>query len=384
MADKNKSIPLKDSPIVGRDEEKLFFSGLRKDDSWPRALLLSGAEGIGKKRLALLGAQTFLCQSPSGETGLPCETCKDCKQVKNLTHPDLLLHLPHGSLKAGPRDKQAEEVEDLRSEALAEMRQSGLYAPPESGAAYSLASIYALRQEAQKSASQSNRGKVVILPEAERLSLKDSQNAASNALLKILEDPPGDTHFILTTSRPGELLETIRSRVIQKRVSPLPKQQIKEILTTNSKLPVSEEEMSHALGFSRGSVSRAQTWLNPDWQRERLAVTEVIESAKSGDWAKLFPFIRGDKQSRSSDAVESFINHTTEIAHSELTRRVQSQHSSNEEILAWSQTLEAAMRSQSALLQNTTPRLVMHFLLSQVSQVFSSPKKKQRAGVTSQ
>ena len=65
------------------------------------------------------------------------------------------------------------------------------------------------------------RRKVFVIGDAERMVAQEGSDQAANAFLKLLEEPPEDTTIILTSSEPGALLPTIRSRVVAVRVPPL-------------------------------------------------------------------------------------------------------------------------------------------------------------------
>jgi DNA polymerase-3 subunit delta' len=72
--------------------------------------------------------------------------------------------------------------------------------------------------------------KVFILGHAERLVPQEANPEAANALLKLLEEPPADTLFVLTAADPGGVLPTIRSRTVRVRLSPLSDQEVEEFL----------------------------------------------------------------------------------------------------------------------------------------------------------
>ena len=74
------------------------------------------------------------------------------------------------------------------------------------------------------------RRRVIIVGDAERMVSQEGADQAANAFLKVLEEPPAGTTIILTSSEPGALLPTIRSRVVAMRVAPLPDRQVREFL----------------------------------------------------------------------------------------------------------------------------------------------------------
>ncbi|MEN9534342.1 MAG: hypothetical protein RIQ83_3566 [Pseudomonadota bacterium] len=140
------------------------------------AWLLLGDPGLGKEQLAERLARLHLCQQP--DRGEPCGQCHSCQLFDKGHHPDL------GTL---PADSKTIGVEAIR-EICARLQNS----------------------------AQLGRGKVVIIPEAERMT-----ESAANALLKTLEEPAGDSLLLLIASQVSRLLPTILSRC-HKHVCQLP------------------------------------------------------------------------------------------------------------------------------------------------------------------
>ena len=138
------------------------------------ACILSGAYGTGKKMLARLLAMAAVC---TGE-GKPCGVCSGCKKAESGVHPDIITVSPDGAFI---------KIEQIR----------------------------ALRQELFLRPNEAPRRAVTIL-EAERMNA-----AAQNTLLNILEEPPSDVLFVLVCENEAALLETVRSRCVSLRLSPL-------------------------------------------------------------------------------------------------------------------------------------------------------------------
>lgn len=157
------------------------------------ALLLHGPQGIGQFELAMTIAQAWLCEAEPREAR-PCGHCGSCRLVAAHSHPDLLVLIPDAlrealgwggeSEDAAPdRASKAKPSKDIKVDAVR--------------AAVGFA----------QSTSARGRGKVVVLHPAERMN-----GIAGNALLKTLEEPPGDARFLLSCTAPDALLPTIRSR----------------------------------------------------------------------------------------------------------------------------------------------------------------------------
>ncbi|ATP09647.1 DNA polymerase III subunit delta' [Aeromonas salmonicida] len=140
------------------------------------AWLLLGDPGLGKEQLAERLARLHLCQQP--DRGEPCGQCHSCQLFDKGHHPDL------GTVTV---DSKTIGVDAIR-EICARLQNS----------------------------AQLGRGKVVIIPDAERMT-----ESAANALLKTLEEPAGDSLLLLIASQVSRLLPTILSRC-HKHVCQLP------------------------------------------------------------------------------------------------------------------------------------------------------------------
>lgn len=104
-------------------------------------------------------------------------------------------------------------------------------------------------------------GPVFIVGQAELLVPQEASPEAANALLKLLEEPPGQARFILTSSEPGMLLPTIRSRTVPVHVPALPRETVLSFLGEHFELEV--KTSAWAARLSQGSPGRAMAFL-PD------------------------------------------------------------------------------------------------------------------------
>jgi DNA polymerase-3 subunit delta' len=181
----------------------------------PSAMAFVGPSGVGKQRLALWLGQRLLCTAPAGK---PCGTCQACVWAASVMHPDLTWVFPRPRLKDS--DASADTVWEDLSSAIAERRDAGwVYGPPSGSDAIYVSTVRALLARMAMRPAIGSR-KVVVIGDAERMVPQEGAEAAANAFLKALEEPPADTTIILTTSRPDALLPTIRSRVVMIRVAP--------------------------------------------------------------------------------------------------------------------------------------------------------------------
>jgi DNA polymerase-3 subunit delta' len=176
------------------------------------AVLLHGAAGIGKLDLALDMAETLLCEQrtaaafaeASAARGGACGRCAGCALIAAGNHPDLRVVRPQALGEPDPRASQgldgeaAVAVADSRTRASREIR------------------IEQIRELAEWTTLTTHRGgpRVIVIEPAESLN-----TPASNALLKVLEEPPPRTVFLLVSHRVDETLPTLRSRCALLRVA---------------------------------------------------------------------------------------------------------------------------------------------------------------------
>lgn len=158
------------------------------------AWLLHGPAGLGQYELALELVRAWLCDAPTAQGA--CGQCASCHGVNVRTHADLCVLLPETvALQLGwplPEKAQA-DIDDKKRKPSREIR------------------VEAMRDAvefAQRTSSR-GRGKAVLVFPAEQMN-----HITANALLKTLEEPPGDVRFVLATEAAHELLPTIRSRCL--------------------------------------------------------------------------------------------------------------------------------------------------------------------------
>lgn len=181
-------------PWQRADWERL--QGLR--ERLPHAILLHGAEGIGKVRFAEQFAQSVLCDSPAVD-GIACGSCDACGWFLQYGHPDYR--------RVRPEVLELDDVDDAaESEEGTSKKSAGGKTPSKE---IRIEQVRSLAGFMNVSTHRSGL-RVVLLYPAESLN-----SASANALLKTLEEPPPGTLFILVSHRPDRLLPTILSRCRQ-------------------------------------------------------------------------------------------------------------------------------------------------------------------------
>ena len=199
--------------IIGQEEVKQRLRQSVQEGRVPHAQLFTGPEGVGKLPLAIAYAQYLNCPHRTPEDS--CGVCPTCLQYKNLQHPD--LHFAFPIVKSTSADvcddfyplfrEQLQEtpyfdLEDWYKRMGVETKQGMIY-EKESGEIVRKLSLKAF----------GDGFKVMVIWQAEKMNV-----SCANKLLKLLEEPPEKTIFLLVSEHPEALLSTILSRVQQVRI----------------------------------------------------------------------------------------------------------------------------------------------------------------------
>lgn len=260
------------APHRGHQDLRRSLALAASKGTFPSILLLHGTPGIGKQSLGLWVAQLLLCTSSSSHQG-PCGQCQGCHMVLGLEHPDLHWYFPLPRPKgASTPEKLEEALEEARWEALAHRREHPLRVEDgEATEGLYLATARAIRHRASRRPSMAQR-QVFVVGRAETLVSQDSSPEAANALLKVLEEPPEGTFFILTARELGRVLPTIRSRSVVVHIPPVLPGEVESFLQEVGGL---EPERARNLALlSRGSIGRALAFgMDPDGAGEEGPLT---------------------------------------------------------------------------------------------------------------
>lgn len=192
--------------IIGQNELKERLISLVKGNRLPHATLLWGNEGGGKLALAIALAQYLLCSTRA--TNDACGQCLSCKQIQKLIHPDLHFVFPIVKNSTEPIcDDFMEEWRDmvLTSPYFSYQQWMNKIGDGKQGLIYAKESEEIIRKLSFKGFQGEHKVMIIWLPE--------KMNAVcANKLLKLLEEPPEKTYFILVSEQPEMLLSTITSR----------------------------------------------------------------------------------------------------------------------------------------------------------------------------
>ena len=267
--------------VVGHRALVLLVAKAAAHDSLPPSLLFIGPDGVGKRLVAQAMAQALNCGSPvrsqqhlpdaaSGQTdGAPeldaCDRCASCRRIARGTYADVVNVVPG-------------ESGSITIDQIREVIDQAAYRPFE------------------------GRRRVVIIDEADRL-----VPPAQNALLKTLEEPPASSQFVLVTSRPDTLRDTVRSRCPQLRFGQLEVADIAHALVATH--GCDERDARAAAATAGGSLGRALESVTGELTVARDAAVGVLQalSAARDPRARLEGgkmLLAGKRSGRSTRAVE--------------------------------------------------------------------------------
>lgn len=199
--------------IIGQEEVKRQLRQSVQDGRIAHAQLFTGLSGVGKLGLALAYAQYMACPNRTNEDS--CGVCPSCLQYQKLQHPD--LHFAFPIVKGDDGDVCDDFVEKFRNLILEnryfdlEDWYRAMGVETKQGMIYEKESSEILRKLSLKSFGDGY--KVMVIWQPEKMNV-----TCANKLLKLLEEPPTKTLFLLVSEHPELLLSTILSRVQEVRV----------------------------------------------------------------------------------------------------------------------------------------------------------------------
>lgn len=284
--------------LVGHRRQIQQLEQALEENRVHHALLFSGIEGIGKKKAALEFAKRLIRNG--------------AEKIGRTVHPDFF--------PVGPGETGTIKIEAIRA-----LKQAVTLKPAEGEA------------------------KVVLIEPAEAMT-----ETAANALLKILEEPPPRTHFILVTSRPLRLLPTIRSRCQQIAFTPLNREEIGKIL---EEAGVPAEERETRIAFANGSAGAALS-LDLAFLKELRAILKSLEENPNAGAILKQAETWGKKGEEEEEKIPSLLGHLSLLWHQKIVSELSAER--RERLLDQWQTLQ---ETHGGLERNVNKQLLLENLL---------------------
>ena len=265
----------------------------------PHALMLCGPEGAGKLAIALTLARYLLCEHPEG--GEPCGHCHSCRMTEQWQHPDLHFSFPLFKEKSNDQPVSDDRLTEWR-----EQISRTPYFTPNNW----LEDLTGENQQLQFYVGESDSLQ-------HKLSLKSSQGgcrvvvmwlpekmppATANKLLKLIEEPPAKTHFLLVSQEPDQVLGTILSRTQRIRVPALSEATIAQALEERHGLP--ETRAQNLAHIAQGNYTLALQLIEEDSERreffdlfvEMMRLCYMRKAKEMRQWAERVAAIGRERQ----------------------------------------------------------------------------------------
>ncbi len=229
-------------PLIGNAKIQSTLENALKEHRLPHAVLIDGDIGTGRHTLAAYLSRAAVCSSDN----TPCDDCHQCRLALEHNHPDITTV----SLEDGKKNISVAQIRQLRNDA---------YIKPHQAAS-----------------------RVFIIESA------DTMNEQSqNALLKVLEEPPGNVVFILIAQNKSSLLDTVLSRcVVLTLYSPSFEEALEHISAHTKK---SQDEITNTLKNTQNNIGKALILLNGSKDAKTTEkAEEFLQFMKSSDeWGML-------------------------------------------------------------------------------------------------
>ncbi|ASB49475.1 DNA polymerase III subunit [Alkalitalea saponilacus] len=297
------------SDIAGQKTIKDHLIRTVKEDRVGHAQLFAGGEGTGSLLLAIAYAGYLNCKNPGDDDA--CGVCSSCLKIKKLVHPDLHFVFPVIKEKSGQAAVSDDKINEWRAflleynyfnagqwfEHISDGKKSGM--------------IYADESEVivKKLSLRNFEGKykIMIIWLPERMN-----DTGSNKLLKILEEPPQNTVFLLVSENPATLLPTILSRTQQLNIPPIDVDSLTQAISKRLELPV--EEARVAARLSRGNYVKAISVL--DSSRDNSGYFDLFGDMMRAIYTrKIFEIIKWSDSlaAMSRDKIKGFFDYAVSM-----------------------------------------------------------------------
>jgi len=251
--------------VIGQQSIKEHLVKSVKENKVSHSYLLAGNEGTGGLALAMAFARYLNCLNPS-ETD-SCETCSSCLKARKMIHPDIHFVYPVIKKESSKPAKSDDFISKWRSFVLSNPYFSSLQwisqigDEKKSGVIYVEESLSIIKKLNLKNFEGKHKIMIIWLPER-------MNDAGANKLLKILEEPPASTVFLLVSENPGALLPTIVSRAQLINIPPIKVKTItEELINRFSILP---NEANVAARLSNGNFVTALEYLESEGSNNEL------------------------------------------------------------------------------------------------------------------
>lgn len=267
--------------VVGQNIPKTILRSMASTGRIPHALLLLGPEGSGKLALALAFTQFLLCESPSEEDA--CGQCPQCNKMQKLIHPDIHFTFPTVGSKAISeaflpqwRDfvlRSPYQVVNQWLQAIGAENKQGNITKEEC--------VNIIRKLSLKTFESNYKVLILWLPEY--------LGKEGNRLLKMIEEPPENTIFLLVAENQNRILNTILSRCQLVKINQLSDEEIIEGLIHEKNI---EERKARNVAFlANGNFNEAHLLLSQQEHNYTKSFLEWMRFCYKGNAITMFRWV---------------------------------------------------------------------------------------------
>lgn len=235
--------------VIGHDIIKKRLIKTVKDNRISHAQLFTGPEGSGSLALAIAFAQYVSCLDPKESDS--CGTCVSCQKYMKLIHPDLHFVYPVATTKTITKDPVSDDfINDWRSFILDNPYQGQeqwyeyIGVGNKQGIISKNESYKIIRKLSLKAFESEYKVMIIWLPEK-------MNQVAANKLLKIIEEPPPKTLFLLVSEDSGKILPTILSRTVINKIPKIDKNSL--FNTLKGRFLISNDELKKSVQLADGN-----------------------------------------------------------------------------------------------------------------------------------
>ena len=286
--------------LIGNNSIKEVLRRLLAQKRVPNALLFAGADGVGKKQFALELAKAFVCQNPKNSEA--CDVCPACLRAGVFEIP-----------KVNENTKVDDSLRDkFKTVFFSGHGDIGTVVPLKKNVYVD--AIRDLEREANFHPYEAS-ARFFIVNDADKMN-----DAASNALLKTLEEPPAASHIFLISSRPDALLPTIRSRCQMLRFAPIDAREIENYLSKTKQF--SPDDAALLAKLSGGRLGHALETDAGKFKEQRGAMMKILESVLiKENRAELLRIAEEMNDAKNKDAYEDNLEILQTLIHDVWTIR---------------------------------------------------------------
>ena len=242
--------------IYGQEQIKEHLQGAIASGKISHAYIINGERASGKEFIAKIFAATLQCEKKGSD---PCMECMSCKQAFSDNHPDI-IRITHEK----PNSIGVDDIRDQINNDVAVRPYEGPY-------------------------------KIYIMNEAEKMT-----QAAQNALLKTLEEPPEYVIIMLLTTNVNSFLQTILSRCIVMNMRPVSDDLVRKFLMEDMQVPDYKADV--CVAFARGNIGKAKN----------LAASEEFENVKN-EAVSLLKYIQDMELNEMISAIKAITEYKFDI-----------------------------------------------------------------------